>query len=588
MGGIAVTRAPRTRTIVLACMAVLAVFAGAFVWVGVRAYLAKGELEALIPIARDIAVAAEARDLERLDDLMGPFRDHASAAASLTGDPLWGLAEAMPVLGPNFAAVQSVSHHLDAISRGVRPLLELASESNEIGFDVARLERAREPLVETADAVAAAEADFAMIRAESLVAPLGEGVTALAGLVSEAGPPLAVLSDAVQVLPDMLGADGPRTILLMMQNPAEPRTGGGITGSFALLEAVDGELTLALQADSGAFVGGSEEAVAPVPDSTVTLYGDTVGRFVMNASMPADFTVTADLARAWWLQQSDVVPDAVISIDPEVLAAMVSATGPITLSNGLELNGDNLVQTLLVDAYFVLDRDDQTQFQQLVTATAFSQLLSGSIDFVPFAEALAPVIAEGRISMWSADPDEEAVIAEGPFSGPAGRQRMAGDDAYAVYVNDATGGKMGSFLFSEVGASTVQCRSDGRPDTVVVVRLANNAPDDAGATFPWWVSGGGIEGTTPGHIAASITVAAPPDSFFGGVVIGDETLPSTDVVDAGFPSSLVHVDLAPGESTSVEFRFVAPDAVGHDPVIVTTPLLNMPIIDKEFSAGCAG
>ena len=42
------------------------------------------------------------------------------------------------------------------------------------------------------------------------------------------------------LLPPMLGADGPRTYLLVSLNSAELRSAGGIVGAFAVLHAEDG------------------------------------------------------------------------------------------------------------------------------------------------------------------------------------------------------------------------------------------------------------------------------------------------------------------------------------------------------------
>ena len=45
----------------------------------------------------------------------------------------------------------------------------------------------------------------------------------------------------------MLGSDGPRHYLLVVQNNAEIRSTGGLPGSFMILNAEDGKLSLGTQ-----------------------------------------------------------------------------------------------------------------------------------------------------------------------------------------------------------------------------------------------------------------------------------------------------------------------------------------------------
>lgn len=577
-----------TRAVVLACAGLLVLIVGAFAWIGVRAYLVKGELEALVPVARDLQDAATQRDFARLEQLADDLGVHARNAASLTGDPLWGVASAMPVLGANFAAVHTVSANIDAISgSGIGPLTEVAKSFTGgagAGLDVEVIRRASGPLEVAASAFEKADAQLTAIHTGDLIPLLADGVSSLRDAVQTASPVVASISRAAAVLPGIFGIDEPRTVLIAMQNPAEPRTGGGIMGSFALLSAVDGHLALVRQAESGEFPVPSSP-IRPIPDSTVALYGDVIGRYVLNASMTADFALTGELASAWWQALSGTTPDAVISLDPAVLAALLAVTGPITLADGTQLDAGNLVQTLLVDAYFGLDRDQQTQLQQSVTGAVVAQILTGPIDPLAWIEALRPVVDEGRISLWSAHEDEQELLATGPFAGPAARHADAGPHAFAVYVNDRTAGKMGVFLQTTLGAGSVDCRADGRSDVVVRVVVGNTAPPEA-VDFPWWVSGGGLEGVPAGAIGADVTVAAPPGMLFGGVTQDGVLVLSTNVEDVGFPSSLAAVTIPAGETTTLEFRFVAADAGDVIPTVLAPPLMNAATI-ADFAAACA-
>lgn len=565
------------RTILLVLAGVVVVLVGAAAWVGIRGVLLKSELEAMLPIAAQIESAVSTRDVAGLGDLVEDLRGHAEQADGLSGDPVWRIAEFTPGLGADLKAARVVSSSLNSIASAAAPLVDVLATSNSAGgsaFDLELLTRLGGPLQQTSAAFSAADTALAELDADALVPQLASGVQRLSATVSAAAPPLATITPAVRALPSMLGADGPRNLLVMLQNNAELRTGGGITGAFAMLRADHGTTTLVDQADPSEFAG-SAQPIVPVPNSTTELFGDRVARFVQNASMTPDFTLTAEMVTAWWKTRSDQAPDAIVSLDMPAVAALLRATGPVQLPTG-ELSADNFLKVMLQDVYLTLDREQQTVFQQQATAAVFAAALSGRIDAVALMEALAAPVEEGRVALWSADPDVEDLLRDSTFGGPSARQADAEPGAFAVYLNDATTGKMGPFLDVALSIGRAECRTDGLTDAVITVTLTNTAAADAGAALPWWVSGGGIEGVPPGDIATSVSVAAPPDSFFAGVTVGGERLPSADATEAGFPTSAATVTVHPGETKTIAYRFTLDLDEGVVPSLLHTPLISDP------------
>ncbi len=560
--------------------AIVLLLVAAAAWVGVRALLVKDQLEAIVPIAAELQAAADARDIDRITAALTDLDAHAEQADSLSGDPLWRVAEFTPWLGSNLAAARVVSSGVHGVSDAALPLMAAIRTAIEqphesAGLDVDALNGIAEPLQQTSLALNEAQTELARIDPGVLVGPLASGVERLADVTAQGAPVLSSLASASQLLPSMLGREGERHVLVMLQNSAELRTGGGITGSFVLLRADNGAVEIVDQADGGSFPA-QVEPIAPVPASTVELYGERVGRFVQNTSMPTEFGATAELANAWWATRSDIVPDAVLSVDIPAVRAMLSASEPVMLSDGSELTADNVIQRVLIDPYLSLDVEEQTAYQRELTGSLISGLFSQRIDFFSWAGALAEPIEQGRISLWSSHPDEQELIDAGPLAGPAARHVAAGSDSFAVYLNDATSGKMSSFLGVTLAAGSVECRPDGRSDVVVGVALTNNAPANAGEVFPWWLTGGGLEGVTPGNIAMNVTVAAPPGSFYGGALVDGVRTTTTDVEDEGFPSSAAVTTVAPGQTSVLEFRFVMDTDREVVPRLLHTPLIGVP------------
>lgn len=562
-------------------------------WVGVRAVMAKGELDAMEPLIDDARSAIDESDFERTLDLADEIGEHASRAAGLTGDPLWRVAEIIPVVGPNLAGVRVVSAQLDVLSNDVAGVVVEAVDAATAGepdtfggIDIGKLAGLHPELVDVVDALKVAQEELAGVDASAALPPVKNAVHRLSEHVDDAATIALVARDAAAMLPAVLGVDEPRTILLLMQNNAELRTGGGLVGVLAQLEGVHGTLHLREQASASDFPVLTEP-ILPVPASTQELFGDVVGRYVQNVSLPADFALTAELAVEWWHAHSGVRPDLVISIDPGVLAALLEVIGPVDVPGWGELNAENAVERTLIEPYFAFpDDESQNALFQEITSTMFEVVMAADANPMAYVEALTRSTGEGRISLWSADAAEQAVFESWMLGGPASRQAALGEGAFAVYANDATAGKMGSFLRLRVETQLSECRDDERREVVVAVNVSNRVHAEDVPSLPWRMTGEGLAGVRPGDMAMLMSVSAPPGWFFGGVYRDDELLLSRDLEDAGFPVSQVRVELAHREEATLLYHFIAPEPGMIDPQVLVTPTIREPRIEHA-DAPCA-
>ncbi|MFT4215462.1 MAG: DUF4012 domain-containing protein [Microbacterium sp.] len=583
-------RVRRRRALLATGIAGAAVLLALATWLGVRTVMVKGELQQLMPLASAVKQHVIDGDMDAAEADLQEFSRRADAAAALTDDPVWRFVEVLPWVGDDAAAIRVSAGAAGKVAAEATSLVASAAraqtedENGGKSWDLSTLKDLADPLRGLNEALSRARTELDAISTDDLISPLRNGVGHLRDELDDLAPQVSSLTQAAEMIPGLLGADGARNILLMEQNPAEVRTGGGLAGSFALLTADQGEVTLAQIVDSSTFSSAAELDTS-LPDSTLALYGTTVDDFVQNISMTPDFTVTAQLAIDWWSHVSDVVPDAVVSIDPEVLAAVLTATGPVALADGTPIAADTLTDQLLVEPYLSLDADEQTSLQRAVTEAVFAQLTTAPIDLVTLAGALADPIEEGRISIWSARADEQTVIADTPLAGPLARRVAAGDETYAVYLNDTTMGKMDSYLSTSVSLANDACRADGRAVVSVAVTLASNAPADA-ATLPPLMIGPTQDDVAAGQIATLVSVAAPTGTELEGVWDGETAVSTRWVTDAGFPTGMAEIVLSPGEERTLVFRFIRPaGAATATPTVLTTPLLREATVSASM-VGC--
>ncbi|GAA1964901.1 DUF4012 domain-containing protein [Microbacterium deminutum] len=562
----------------------------AVAWIGIRALMLRTELDAAVRNATELRGQLEASDLGGAQRSAGGLAEHARVAAELTGDPIWHIAEVIPAVGPNLTAARVVSSELDHLSRAaITPTLAMATDLASLrfkgGLDLDALTRAATRLHRSLAVVADAHRAVGSLDAGALVGPLRDGVDRLEESLTRVEPLIRDAALAAGTLPTVLGSDGPRSILVMVQNGAELRTAGGLTGTFAEIRADHGRLQIVDQASSSDFPW-LEKPIIALPASVSSMLNDAVGRYVMNISSPSDFTESAQLASAWWSMRTGHTPDTIVSVDIRVLGAVLAVIGPVDVKDWGELTTDNLVQRILVDPYRSLDSWSQDVVFRRAVDAVFARALQTTFDPSALVARLSGPISEGRVSIWSADPEVESVVADGAFAGTLARQKQVGDDAFAVYLNDVTGAKMDTYLDVNIASGVAECRADGLRDITIGVTLTNTAPGDAGSIYPVSVTGGGLWGVAPGNIGTLVGVSAPPGTFIGGVTRAGEHVRSisTDVDD--YPLTQTRVELAPGQSATVEFHFVAAHAGDVTPRILHTPLIDDPEVTQSSPARC--
>ncbi|WP_291038576.1 DUF4012 domain-containing protein [Herbiconiux sp.] len=539
--------------------------------------------------------------MEKAKTTSAELVDHARQAADLTGDPIWRLGEFVPFAGPNLAAVRQAASITDSVaSDAIYPLVSNVSDIGVDSFqpvngaiDLAPLVAAQ-PTVATARTVlSGAAADARGIETNGTIDLISEAVGKLRDSVIEADRLIQGVDRAVTLIPRMLGADGDRNYLLLLQNPAELRSGGGITSALAQISTTGGSVSLTQQASGSDFRYAAP--VLPLPPESLALYGDRAARFVQNTTLVPQFELSGQIAATMWADRFGVQTDGAIAFDPVALSYLLEATGPITLpTTGVELTSENAVQFLLSDVYAQFE---EPSVQDAVFAEAakavFDRVSSGDLDAGKLVSALAQAGDEGRFKIWSSHPEDQAVLADTtlagglPISGP-------NSTGVGVYLNDGTGAKMDFYLDSAVAVEASACRADGRQTIRIEVTLTSTAPPDAGTVLPAYVTGDGSFGVMPGNVKTIIYIYGPvgedPDepvliTDLDPGLDGAETFSGRDQnrLVAGFP-----VELAPGETRSVAVEFVAQTAASSKISTEITPGVHPTVYSTETRGGFAG
>lgn len=559
-------------------------------WLGTRATTIKNELEAaaqLIPVLR---AGVAANDTQGVSATADQLRAHAAAAREATGDPLWTFAASVPWVGANFTAIAEVARSADDVATlGVGPLVKVYDSldwssllPSTTGTNLTPIQDASPSVSAAAHAVRTSAERLYGIDASSLWPQVAEPLTRAREQLQEVTDALDASANAARIAPEMLGADGQRNYLLMIQNNAEARASGGIPGALALLTLDNGKLTLGAQSSAGEV--GTMSPVLAVDKEQEQIYSTRLGKYMQDVNLTPDFPTAAATAQAMWERRTGQRVDGVISMDPISLGYILDATGPVEITDpeilalargGLptQLSGKNVVPTLLSQVY---DKIPLPQYQDLYFAGVAQEIFGslstgGKGDAKGLIDGISRGAAEGRILLWSAAEQEQSVLTKYPLSGSIAGPSVA-PAQFGVYFNDGTGAKMDYYVKRTVQL-VKECSKDGYEQTTVRITSTNTAPADAATSLPPYVTAGGFYGVPAGSVRTNVIAYGPVQSNVETATLDGTKSDFAAHRHSDRPVGSVTVTLAPGETSAVELTFGK--IVQHtEPNVVVTPTVQ--------------
>ena len=446
------SRRRRRVIVLLIVVVVIAITAALFGPAAVRVVsLAKraASLRGFLNASPDELMREESRQ-RLLDELQYTSRDlHGLRAALGWFLPLAPGLEPIPYLGGTLA---SVPHFLDLgialCSAGVAtlkgagdliPVLSDASSTTNVTSEVTRALIASRPKFASVereiDRASAARSQFPEA---PLIPPVASGVTAIDRLL-----PLAqAAAQFAQIAPDLLGAEGTRTYLIMAQNDDELRaTGGFITGiGVATLE--EGELVDFGFQDSY----DVEDWSQPHPDPPESLRKHMMADLwvTRDANWSPDFPTSARALQDLYHLNQGTRADGVISTDLKGLEYLVYGLGPLILSEDEAPITANNVQRRIREMWnpppeiatnakmrrqWVMSRKD---FMPKLSSAILAKLEDpSSVDWGTLLWSLKRALDEKHLMLFFNDPAAQAVVVGngwgGELSDPPGDYLMVVD-----------------------------------------------------------------------------------------------------------------------------------------------------------------
>lgn len=570
---------------------VIAIVALAFLgWLGFEAVGAKSNLEQArnnAQQAKDALLSGKSEDAIRFAQSTQIYARKAQAATHSTP---WNIAAAVPLLGSPLKATQQMSDVVVGLADtvllpGAQMGAGISPDNLVSGMRIdLNLLRSEEPrLSELSAAAAKLDAQSQAIAEPAYLSLIGDARSELQEQTSRLSKLLQDASIAAQLAPSMLGGDGPRTYLMGFQTPAEARGTGGLLGGVGILRFDNGIPSVNTLASNL----GLRDATADVdlgPEFN-KVYGWTnpLTDF-RNSNLSPHFPFAAQIWKSMWERQSKSgeTLDGVFAIDPVALSYVLGAIGPVTLADGEVISADNVVELTMSTAYLRFPQDPvykdtnaRKQYLQDIAGAVVKKLTGPLPSPRKLLDALGRATAEGRISVWSANPNDEKLLLQTSLA------HAVPDDAapYAqVVINNLAGGKMDYYLRREIEYAADSCSGDFRNSTVTL-KLTNTANPDQ--PLPNYVGGSAglpaqLNIKVPnGTMVSSVRVIATKGSRLLSVTSNGDLTQSITHMENGHPSFEVQMAISPGKTVELAFRLSEPTSPGA-PQVPVQPLIDNP------------
>ena len=288
-----------------------------------------------------------------------------------------------------------------------------------------------------------------------------------------------VLAEIAPVLPETLGANGPRRYLIAIGNQAEMRASFGAPLTLVMVEFDDGRISIPIK-------GQTSTELFPPLNARVNWFGPAYNPFFVGNQRNRPFVVTnthpnllfsaREMAGSWTGGNYPEV-DGVIALDLTAIAAVLRATGPIESSVYGTVDADQIGQILLIDAYRDFGQDDAIERQaanQELLDDLLNRLLSGD-DLVNAAQAIVSTAPGRHFQVWMKDRRLEnlalnagaAGVVEAPESG----------DWSAMYTQNGNQSKVDVFQ-QRNQLVVVNLAEDGSARVRQQLTLTNATPAD--------------------------------------------------------------------------------------------------------------
>lgn len=382
-------------------------------------------------------------------------------------------------------AIEAGKHFAAAgmqISRAAADV-SLSKQSQASGGQVSILglmERAKVPLDAAVSELEAAEQELVSVDADDLPEDKRERFI----MVRRDLPMLIGLFKTFReretLVEELLGGNGPRKYLFLLQNNHEARATGGFIGTYALLDVQHGVVRKF-------FVDGifnpdgqlRENIVPPKPIQKISS-----GWSLHDSNWFPDFPASAEKAIFFYEKTGGPTVDGVVALTPTVMKKLLAVTGPIDLPQyGLTVDADNFMPVIQEQVEEKYNKEENKPKQVLADlSTELLERVFASQDketILGVGQALTEGLNEKHILLYARHPETEALIDAAGWSGRV----LDTDKDYLSVVHTNINGYKTDGVIDETIRHKAEIQEDGSVIDTVTITREHKGGD---TPYEWW------------------------------------------------------------------------------------------------------
>lgn len=513
--------------------------------------------------AQAVRESIESTDTTEIATTLAELEVSSRNLSDKTSSLPWSLFQHAPFIGTSVEGVNKMAESLYVLSQAAVPVAQKLSSASSTTARIAALTGAKPELNAIAQAALQAKELTRDINPAQLRFGLQEPAQALLDSLPNIVDITGTVVTSIDYLPAMLGDQGQRRWLVMLQNPAEVRGSGGLFSGYVLVEFLDGVPNIA---DANSRKAALDSLDIPYTDvlgqESIDLYGDWLGEWA-SFNLSPDFPTVAKLAAAGMEARGTPV-SGVIAIDPFTVQSVLAGTGKVE-HQGVTIDGTNAADFFTKDIYTKYpDFPDVLAKDELALGLVYAavdSLLKRPLDLRALFETLPPMAEQGHVKIWSSNPNEQAWLQSLGLTGDI--TKVPTSEVF-IAINNSTGGKLDAYVTNSVTLTPLceftNTTTNTKTNTQMIkarmqITLTNTAPSGLPDYVDIRLDSKIAE---PTSTASLIHVYAPPGAELISSDLNGFYAPSLTGTEVNRPVWATRAELPQGESAVFTVNFEVP------------------------------
>lgn len=429
-----------------------------------------------------LAAAAELDFATAQADLQAARQTFAELGRELSSKPSWlfEVAKALPGSAGAAGHSRDLAAAGEALAAGGEALSSSLTSLQLTGGEpiTDQLRTIRTQLGEARGDLAEASRLLAGVPASAVPEPYRERFASVQQLLPTAVQTLDTFGQVADFSYGFLGGDGPKTYLILSQNPNELRGTGGFLGGMALVTVDRGSIQKLDMPGGGPYDLEAAHRVRVAGPKPLRLLRDG-GWYIWDANWWPDGPTSLDKIEWFWKNSDGRPVDGVLTVGAQAFADLLAVTGPIELPEyGKTVTSENFIVQTQQAVELEYDREENKPKQFLADLTPLLLDRLFKLRGPQLLDALASVnesLSTGRILVRLHD---GALQERAHAWGWDGAVRSADGDYLMLVDANIGGGKTDGSVAVDVEHRAEVQADGGVVDTVRVTRTHRGTPGD--------------------------------------------------------------------------------------------------------------